>query len=114
MIINNESVKHQILTALSDEYSRQILTATSNQPTSALEVSTTFNIPLTTVYRRIQGLIDAGLITAVKSGRTTDGKWYDLYRNLLPRIDVRFDSGEVRVDAKVDDHLSERFTRIWN
>ena len=114
MLVNDEPAKQRILTALSDEYSRQILTATIQQPLSALDLSKNYQIPITTVYRRIQELIEAGLIAAVKSGRTTDGKWYDLYRSLLLRIDVSFDGGDVRIDAKLNDHISDKFTRMWN
>ena len=69
-------------------------------------------MPVTTVYRRIQCLVEAGLVAAVKSGRTTDGKWYDLYQSLLLRIDVSFDGGDVKVEAKLND-VSDRFTRMW-
>ena len=113
MIVNDEPAKQRILAALSDAYSRQILTATVPEPLSALELSSKYQIPITTVYRRIQELVNAGLIAAVKSGRTTDGKWYDLYRSLLLRIDVSFDGAEVRIDAIVNNHMSEKFTRMW-
>lgn len=112
MIVNDDSAKQRILTALSDEYSREILTATVHAPLSALELSKKYSIPITTVYRRIDELVDAGLIAAVKSGRTTDGKWYDLYRSLLLRIDVTFDGVDVKVEAKLN-NVSDRFTRMW-
>jgi len=113
LILNDEPARHRILTALADEYSRQILSATVDEPVSALQLSRDFEIPITTVYRRIQDLMDAGLIAPVKSGRTVDGKWYDLYRSLLLRIDVSFEYGEIRVNAKLNDHISDKFTRMW-
>lgn len=113
MIVNDEPAKQRILSALSDEYSRKILTATIEDPMSALELSKRYEIPITTVYRRIEELVEAGLLAAVKSGRTTDGKWYDLYRSLLRRIDVSFEKGEVRVDVVVNEHVADKFTRMW-
>ena len=113
MIVNDDPVKQRILSALSDEYSRKILAATVPEPLSALEISRKYGIPITTVYRRIEELLDGGLIAAVKSGRTIDGKWYDLYRSLLLRIDVSFEEGNVKIDTAVNSHLSERFTRMW-
>ena len=113
MLVNDDPAKQRILTALSDEYSRQILSATMNTPSSALELSHRYDIPITTVYRRIQDLIEAGLIAAVKSGRTADGKWYDLYRCLLLTINVSYDGANVRIDATVNDHISEKFKRMW-
>lgn len=114
MIVVEEAAKQRILGALADEYSRKILTATIDDPMSALELSKRYEIPITTVYRRIEELVEAGLLAAVKSGRTTDGKWYDLYRSLLRRIDVGFEKGEVRIDIMVNEHVADRFTRMWN
>ena len=113
MIVNDEPAKHRILSALSDEYSRQILTATGSEPLSALELSRRYAIPITTVYRRIEELVSAGLMAAVKSGRTTDGKWYDLYRSLLLRVDVSFEGGNICIDARVNTQIADKFTRMW-
>jgi len=113
LIVSDEPSKHRILAAMADEYSRKILTATILEPISALELSKKYEIPITTVYRRIDELVEAGLLAAVKSGRTTDGKWYDLYRSLLRRIDVSFEKGDVRIEIIVNEHVSDRFTRMW-
>jgi len=114
LIVTDEPGKQRILGALADEYSRKILTATIEDPMSALELSKKYEIPITTVYRRIEELVEAGLLAAVKSGRTTDGKWYDLYRSLLRRIDVSFEKGDVRIDVIVNEHVADRFTRMWS
>ena len=113
LIVNDETAKQRILSALSDEYSRQILTATVPEPLSALQLSSRYQIPITTAYRRIEELLEAGLIAAVKSGRTTDGKWFDLYKSLLLRIDVSFQYGEVTINATLNNHISDKFTRMW-
>ncbi|HYW00656.1 MAG TPA: helix-turn-helix domain-containing protein [Candidatus Acidoferrum sp.] len=113
LIVCDEQAKQKILAAMADQYSRKILTATVDEPVSALDLSKTYDIPITTVYRRIEELVEAGLIAAVKSGRTADGKWYDLYRSLLKRIDVSFENGDVKVDVVVNEHVSDKFTRMW-
>jgi len=114
LIVNDDLAKQRILSAMADQYSRKILTATVAEPVSALDLSKTYQIPITTVYRRIEELVEAGLIAAVKSGRTTDGKWYDLYRSLLRRIDVSFENGDVLVEVVVNEHVADKFTRMWN
>ncbi|MGA3296509.1 MAG: helix-turn-helix domain-containing protein [Candidatus Bathyarchaeia archaeon] len=113
LIVNDEVAKQRILSAMADQYSRKILTATVNEPVSALDLSKRYQIPITTVYRRIEELVEAGLIAAVKSGRTADGKWYDLYRSLLRRIDVGFENGDVWIEAEVNEHVADKFTRMW-
>jgi predicted transcriptional regulator len=114
LIVNEDLAKQRILSAMADQYSRKILTATVVEPVSALDLSKTYQIPITTVYRRIEELVEAGLIAAVKSGRTTDGKWYDLYRSLLRRIDVSFENGDVKIEVVVNEHVADKFTRMWN
>lgn len=113
LLVIDEAAKQRILSAMADEYSRKILTATIEDPMSALELSKKYEIPITTVYRRIEELVEAGLLAAVKSGRTTDGKWYDLYRSLLKRIDVSFEQGAVSIDVIVNEHVADKFTRVW-
>jgi len=105
LIVSDEAAKQRILTALEDQYSRQILTATVHESLSAAELSRRYDIPLTLVYPRLKELVDAGLIAVVKSGRTLDGKWYDLYRSLLVRVEVTFDGIDLRVDAKLNGQM---------
>jgi len=112
LIISQESAKQRILSAIADEYSRKILTFSMDGPVSALHLSKIHEIPITTVYRRIEELVEAGLLAAVKSGRTADGKWYDLYKSLISFIDVSFDNGNMRVEVEIDKHVSDKFTKI--
>ena len=114
MLVSDEEVKQRILTAIADGYSRNILMRTRDEPISALILSKDYKIPITTVYRRIEELVQAGLLGAVKSSRTTDGKWYELYRSLLSRINVSFEEGNVRVEVEVNDHIADKFMRIWS
>ena len=113
MIVNDELEKQRILAALADHYSRNILTATIERPMSALELSKEYNIPVTTIYRQIEELVQAGLLAAVQAGRSKEGKWYDLYRSLLRSINVSFENGNVVIEVRVNENLADKFTRIW-
>jgi predicted transcriptional regulator len=114
LLVSEEEAKERILVAIADEYSRKILTSTRDEAVSALDLSKNYEIPITTVYRRIEELVQGGLLSAVKSGRTTDGKWYDLYRSLLNRIDVSFKEGNMQIEIEINDHVADKFTRIWS
>jgi hypothetical protein len=37
-----------------------------------------------------------------------------LYRSLLSRINVSFEEGNVRVEVEVNDHIADKFLRIWS
>jgi sugar-specific transcriptional regulator TrmB len=113
-LLVSEEAKEGILAAIADEYSRKILMSTRDEPVSALDLSKNSEIPITTVYRRIEGLVQAGLLSAVKSGRTTDGKWYDLYRSLLERIDISFNEGSMQIEVEINESVADRFTRMWS
>jgi predicted transcriptional regulator len=100
--------------AIADRYSRKILMHARDEPVSALDLTKNCKIPVTTVYRRIEELVQAGLLGVVKSGRTTDGKWYELYRSLLSRINISFEQGNMRIEVETNDHIADKFTRIWS
>src|SRR5208282_5928098 len=61
-----EFAKQRILSALADPYSRKILDAIIEENKSALELSKECGIPITTVYRRLEEMLQDGLIVAVK------------------------------------------------
>lgn len=80
---------------------------------SAMTLSKTYAIPNTTVYRRIVELVHAGLLAAVRSDRTSDGKWYELYRSLLSRIHVSLENGNIRVEVEITRNIADKFTKMW-
>lgn len=109
--IDRGELKHRILAAIADEYSRRILRATMEAPVSASEITRRYEIPVTTVYRRIEELIEAGLIASVKSGRTKEGKWFDVYRSLVRRIDMHFE-GDLHIELTVNEEVAYKFWRM--
>ena len=78
---------------------------------SAVQLSRKYEIPLNCLYPRMQKLTDVGLITVVKCGRTSNGKWYDLYRSPLLRVDVTFDDVALRVEATIHQKMADKFTQ---
>ena len=82
--------------------------STRDVAVSALDLSRNSEIPITTGYRRIEDLVQAGLLGAVKSGRTADGKWYDLYRSLLNRIDISFVDGSMHIEVEINGNVADR------
>ena len=90
--------KDSFLEILSDKYCRFILEAIMDTPKSAIEVSREKNIPLSTVYRRIQQLHDAKMIRT--SGVITDeGKRLFLYKSKIKAVNTSFHDGKIDVDV---------------
>ncbi len=100
--VNDETSKQRILATLADPYSRRILIATTRKPLSALEISKRYQIPISTIYRRIEELTQAQLLAAVKSSRTKNGKWFELYRCLVARIGFSSENGTLLIGMRTE------------
>ena len=89
--------KESFLEVLSDKYCRFILESIMDTPKSAIEISREKNIPLSTVYRRIQVLHDSKMIRT--SGVITDeGKRLFLYKSKIKAVNTSFHDGKIDVD----------------
>jgi helix-turn-helix protein len=107
-IIADEFSSQRILSAIADPYSRKILASTAHEALGALSLAKECGIPVTTVYRRIEELVRAGLVASVRAARTKDGKWFDLYRSTVKRIDVSSENGTLSVGLVTNEKLSNR------
>lgn len=88
--------KESFLEILSDKYCRSILAVIMDKPKSAIEISREKNIPISTVYRRIQMLHDSKMIFT--SGVITDeGKRLFLYKSKIKEVNTRFHDGKIDV-----------------
>ena len=90
--------KEVFLEILSDKYCRLILEAIMDAPKSVIEISGEKNIPLSTVYRRIQLLHDSKMVRT--SGVITDeGKRLFLYKSKIKEVNTSFRDGKIDVDV---------------
>ena len=90
--------KESFLEILSDKYCRAILESVMDTPKSAIEVSREKDIPLSTVYRRVQQLHDSKMIRT--SGVITDeGKRLFLYKSKIKEVKTSFHDGKIDVDV---------------
>ncbi|MDH5568385.1 MAG: ArsR family transcriptional regulator [Nitrosopumilus sp.] len=88
-IVDDER-KQVILEILADKYCKQILHNTLEKPKSAMEISNEKQIPISTVYRRLQTLYDAKLL-AISGSINQDGKKYFLYKSKVKSISLKCD-----------------------
>jgi predicted transcriptional regulator len=96
LAIMDESKKESILEAVSDRYSRIILEATMSKPKTALEISTEYGIPISTVYRRLQALHDAHIV-GISGSISADGKKYFMYKSKLRSVSTSFDGNKIEI-----------------
>ncbi len=95
--IEEDITKDAILSVVSDKYCRSIIKTILTVPKSALEISTETQIPISTVYRRIQTLHDNKLLRT--SGMLNeDGKKFFLYKSKIKEIRSQFNNGQMNVE----------------
>jgi predicted transcriptional regulator len=89
--------KDTLLEVVSDKYCRAILEATMNGPKAAIEISADTQIPISTVYRRLQLLFDNKLL-AISGSITSEGKKHFLYKSRIKAITSQFNGGNLEVE----------------
>jgi predicted transcriptional regulator len=102
-----------VVSLLDDEHARTILTATSTTAMSATELAEHCEGSLSTVYRRLESLHDAGLVVEGTRPRP-DGNHDTVYSAELEEFAVTLSDGELdyRLERAGDDPAS-RLARRW-
>ncbi|MDQ2049219.1 helix-turn-helix domain-containing protein [Natronolimnohabitans sp. A-GB9] len=88
-----------VLSALGNKYSAEILCA-AGTPKSAQALSDDIEIPIATCYRRIEELVDAGLLTCEGRQLSEEGRRTNIYRRTLDELEVDFSSEQPKLSRK--------------
>lgn len=99
--------------ALGDEYSVRILGLTSRRESSAKQISESLDIPIATVYRRLEDLQGAGLLDEAGTELNDEGKRVTLYESLISSVTVSFESGEPVVDFERQSEAARTIDDEW-
>tara|TARA_B100000315_G_scaffold250719_1_gene284048 strand:+ start:1290 stop:1649 length:360 start_codon:yes stop_codon:yes gene_type:complete len=113
MLVTDEESRGKVLTALADEYSRKILSATIQKAMPVSDLSASYRIPISSTYRRVRDLLELGLLAVEKSVISDEGKRFELYRSTAKRVDIRFNLGDVEIEIIPNDDMVAQFTRLW-
>jgi predicted transcriptional regulator len=102
-----------IISLLDDEHTRSILTATSETPMSAKELSEHCGLSTSSIYRRLEQLTDANLVGEQTRPRP-DGHHETVYVSQLTRFELTIRDGELTWDiAYQSDDVADQLTRLW-
>lgn len=95
--VEGESERQTVFDVLDDSDCRAILEATSDEPLSAKEVSEACDLPLSSTYRKLEMLTDAGMVEELTRVRQS-GKHASEYARLVDDVTVSVtQSGEMAV-----------------
>jgi predicted transcriptional regulator len=97
---------------LDDDYARDILAVASERKCSAKELAEAVDASLPTVYRRVDDLVDAGLLVEETELRS-DGNHHSVYVTTLSRVELELSEGtfEMQLERKTD--VADRFTDMF-
>lgn len=110
--MTEDQTELEIFAILDDHYARAILEATRREQLSAKSLSKECDMSISTVSRRVNRLLDHGLLIE-RTHIDPEGHHYNEYEAKLDRVEVQLlESGfQVRISLREDP--ADRFTRIW-
>ena len=95
--IKDEARKQIYLQILSDQFCMGIISSIIDGPKTAVEIAKTTNIPISTVYRRLQFLQENKMMKT-SGGLNKDGKYF-VYLSKLKAASTFFDGSEIWVSV---------------
>jgi DNA-binding transcriptional ArsR family regulator len=100
MIVRNNQLKQDILTALADQEMLKILNLSMYYSRSVNDIIRQSDISYTTAYRKIKWLLDKELLVVDKINLSPEGKKYTTFRSVLKSIIIRYQQDEIIVEAE--------------
>ncbi|WEL22801.1 winged helix-turn-helix domain-containing protein [Halorhabdus sp. BNX81] len=86
-----------LLEALGDEYTRAAVEAVLDQPRSGREVAAATDMSRPTAFRRLNALVDLGMLETEHRIDAAEGHHHKVYRPVVDSVAVTFDDGEITV-----------------
>ena len=96
-IIKDDTRKQIYLQILSDQFCMGIVSSIIETPKTAVEIAKLTNIPISTVYRRLQFLQEHKMLKT-SGGLNKDGKYF-VYQSKLKTISSFFDGLDIWVSV---------------
>lgn len=113
MIIEDSENKKKIMNAMNDEHTLHILNATKSKAKSVSDLQLILSIPMTSTYRKINSLLNAGLLMSESSIVTETGARFHLYRSTVQDISINYGDNELVVEVLPNQDMINKFMRLW-
>jgi len=113
MLIRDDRLKKDLLKALADEQASKIIASTVLRAKSVMELIKECDIPHTSAYRLVNELKNRGLLTVEKIILSRDGKKYSLYRSTFRSIMIKFEGGDIEVEATPNRDVIDKAFRLF-
>lgn len=97
-----------IVEALSDEFSRKILSTSVLQGKTVEEICDEQGIPPSSCYRRMRRLVDEGVMVVERMVVASTGRKYAIYRSAFSCLHIRLEDGVVSVYATLNPAVADK------
>lgn len=95
-----------------DPYVRTIVRAASRKPMSVKALSDECDSALSTVYQRVDDLVEAGILVE-RTKIEPDGSHHAVYETAIDELTVGVNDGELHVTIAGRHDPAEQFARMW-
>lgn len=90
--ISDPAISQSILKSFSDDEMSKILNASIGEPWTISEILEKLDLPITSGYRKINSLIEDGLLIKVGSDLTSNNRVVDKYKSLFDNVNIDFNN----------------------
>jgi len=108
MLIKQDKLKQSILAILADKEMKQILDATTYTIKSVNDIVVETGIPRTSAYRKINWMLERGILATMKIVITDDGKKMSLFQSALKSIKINYENTQITVEAEKNTEVIRR------
>ena len=112
VIIKDKSIISLILRSYADEDKKKILNVTANKPRIILNIINTCKLPQTSSYRKINSLINNGLLIPDGQIPRKFGKKVTKYISLFENLEINIIKNEINVKAKFSEDARHAIFRM--
>ncbi len=102
-----------LMEAMSDEFSRRILSCSILKGMSVDQICVEQGIPQSTCYKRIGKLVDAGVLVIERTVVPPTGKRCAVYRSAFSHLDVSWKNGALSAHATVNPDVADKLESLW-
>ena len=109
----NGALAECVVAALSDEFSRRIVSSTVDQGKTVQEISNEQAVPLSSCYRRARELVNQGLLVIERIVLTDKGKKYVVYRSSFKDVRISSNLETLSATVQLNPDVAEKFNAKW-
>jgi len=78
-----------------------------------MEIVHQYALPPSSVYRRINELVKAGLLTVERIVITKDGRKFSLYRSAISDMRAEYRAGQLELNISLNQDAVDKLSRMW-